>query len=100
MVLAIHPLVDLTHKWRSVCQDPNSTAQLAAVILRYIRSHPDACDTLQGVTEWWLARQRYEDTRTGVAAALEFLLEQGQAEAAQGADGRVVYRARKAEDDG
>lgn len=76
-----------------VCEDPNSTSEVAAVILRYITSHPDACDTLQGVSDWWLARQRYEDTRTKVAAALEFLLEHGQVEALQGVDGRVVYRA-------
>ena len=80
-------------EWADVCQDPNSTASLAAVIHRYIRSHPDACDTLQGVSDWWLARQRYEDTRTKVAAALELLLAQGRAEASRGPDGQVVYRA-------
>lgn len=76
-----------------MCQPTESTADLAAVILRYITSHPDACDTLQGVSEWWLARQRYDDTRARVAEALQFLLEGGQAEALVGADGRIVYRA-------
>jgi hypothetical protein len=76
-----------------VCKDPCSTADLAAVIRRYLGSHPDACDTLQGVSDWWLARQRYEDTRTQVAAALEMLLERGEAEASLGADGHIVYRA-------
>jgi hypothetical protein len=77
-----------------VCQDLDSTAQLAGVILRYITSHPDACDTLQGVSKWWVARQRYEDSRTRVAAALELLLEQRQIESSIGADGQVVYRAK------
>jgi hypothetical protein len=76
-----------------VCNDPNSTADLAAVILRYLASHPKACDTLEGVSEWWLARQRYEDTRIHVAAALELLLARGEAQASVGADGHTLYRA-------
>lgn len=76
-----------------MCQQSNSTGDLAAVILRYISAHPDACDTLQGVSEWWLARQRYEDTRQRVAAALALLLQEGKAEACLGADGHVLYRA-------
>lgn len=91
MVLATHALSihgEVTH----VYQDSNATSELAAVILRYIGSRPDACDTLEGVSEWWLARQRYEDSYSSVAAALELLIERGQAEAIRSADGRVVYR--------
>lgn len=80
-------------KATGVYQDSNATSDLAAVILRYISSRPNACDTLEGVTDWWLARQRYEDSYTGVAAALKLLLERGQAEAIPAADGHVVYRA-------
>jgi hypothetical protein len=76
-----------------VCQQPTSTGAIAAAILRYIKAHPDACDTLQGVSEWWLARQRYDDTRRRVRAALQLLLDKGKAEAIPGADGHTVYRA-------
>lgn len=84
-----------------VYQDSNATSDLAAVILRYISSRPNACDTLEGVTDWWLARQRYEDSYTGVAAALKLLIERGQAEAILAADGHVIYRAvERASDSG
>lgn len=92
MVFANHALPILgeaTH----VYQDSNATSDLAAVILRYISSRPDACDTLEGVSEWWLARQRYEDSYAGVATALDLLIDRGLAEATRFADGRVVYRA-------
>ena len=80
-------------KATGVYQDSNATSDLAAVILRYISSRPNACDTLEGVRDWWLARQRYEDSSSGVAAALRLLIERGQAEAIAAADGHVVYRA-------
>jgi len=45
------------------------------------------------VSDWWLARQRYDDTRRRVLAALQLLLDQGKAEAVPGADGHMLYRA-------
>ena len=92
MVLATYAL-SILGEVTPVYQDSNTTSELAAVILRYIGSRPDACDTLEGVSEWWLARQRYEDSYSTVAAALALLIERGQAEATRSADGRVVYRA-------
>lgn len=92
MVLASLAL-SILGKATGVYQDSNATSDLAAVILRYISSRPNACDTLEGVTDWWLARQRYEDSYTGVAAALKLLIERGQAEAIPAADGHVIYRA-------
>lgn len=75
-----------------VYQVSNATSDLAAVILRYISTRPDAGDTLEGVRDWWLARQRYEDSYSDVAAALRLLIERGQAEAVPSADGHVIYR--------
>ena len=92
MVLACLTL-SIHGKATGVYQDSNATSDLAAVILRYVSSRPNACDTLEGVRDWWLARQRYEDSSRSVAAALRLLIERGQAEAVPAADGHVIYRA-------
>lgn len=74
-------------------KDTNEEAEVAAAILRYITSHPEACDALEGVTDWWLARQHYEDSHVRVAAALELLISRGQIETVEAAGGRLIYRA-------
>lgn len=51
--------------------------QLADDILQYLSKHPDAADTLEGVVNWWLLRQRYENAMAMVSQALELLVKQG-----------------------
>jgi len=59
---------------------------------RYMRSHPGAVDTLEGVAKWWLARQRYEDALETVADAMAVLVERGRVEQTTLPDGRAIYR--------
>jgi hypothetical protein len=76
----------------------SNSSQIADVmetILRYITAHPDACDSLEGISDWWLARQRRDDARSEVAAAVEQLVARGQIEASTGIDGLTVYRAAR-----
>lgn len=73
-----------------------SSADLAEMILRYVSSHPGACDSLEGICDWWLVRQQRDDLRIGVAAALVGLVADGQIEASTGVDGHTVYRAMPA----
>src|SRR5439155_104372 len=65
---------------------------LAEVILRYVESCPDAADTLDGICEWWIPRQRYVDAKADVLAALEFLESRGQIHTRTSTDGQVLYR--------
>ena len=46
-------------------------------IAAYLDSHPDAADSAEGILTWWLARQRYAQTKRNVEQALEYLTEQG-----------------------
>ena len=46
-------------------------------ILNYLFKHPDASDTLEGITEWWLLNQRISCEMKRVKAALSKLVEQG-----------------------
>ena len=72
----------------------DSVDDLAETILRYVASCPDACDTVDGIFEWWVPRQRYVDAKSDVLAALELLKARGQIDMRTGADGQALYRAR------
>lgn len=74
------------------------TSELAAEIASYLRNHPDAADTVEGVAQWWLARQRYESALPRVEQALEHLVATGQATRRRTADGTVLYGCREAWD--
>lgn len=48
---------------------------LAETIKQYLFKHPHAADTLQGVMNWWLLRERYEIAIDLVQEALEVLIQ-------------------------
>ncbi len=73
----------------------NTINELAETILRYVASRPDARDTLDGICDWWIPRQRYIDAKNEVLAALKLLSVRGQIESRSGADGQTLYRARQ-----
>ena len=61
--------------------DPETEAvaarELAAVIRRYLQSHPNAADTKEGVARWWLSVQRHKDAVEAVDKALRILILEG-----------------------
>jgi hypothetical protein len=65
-------------------------------ILSYLSANPDAQDTLRGIVEWWLLKQRILETTTEVEAAVSNLVANGKLSAQRGLDGQVRYHlARK-----
>jgi len=50
---------------------------LAEKILRYLQAHPNASDTLLGIMEWWLLKQRIEIAANDVQKALDQLVVRG-----------------------
>ena len=67
---------------------------LADLIKRYVTSHPEACDTVEGVREWWIPMQRHFDQLRDVQAALELLQADGHIHSRTGPDGRSRYAAK------
>ena len=59
-------------------RDPDDVDALAAEILRYLDRHPGAADTSAGIAEWWIRRQRIDETRERVQTALDRLVAQGR----------------------
>jgi hypothetical protein len=65
---------------------------LAMQILRYLSTHKDAQDTVEGIAEWWLLEQRIRHVISEVKQALSELVAQGMIVERAGRDGRVHYR--------
>ena len=64
---------------------------VAAAILGYLEEHPHGMDTLEGIAEWWIARQRVRANVAAVARVLERLTEGGAVEVVS-ANGHRLYR--------
>ena len=51
--------------------------QLAEAIMDYMNEHPQAMDTLEGIAEWWIMRQRVRVDVEALARVLNHLTDQG-----------------------
>jgi len=49
--------------------------ELADIVLGYLAEHPDASDTLEGIAEWWIMRQRTRVEVTTLVKVLRYLAE-------------------------
>ena len=70
----------------------NSVNPIAEDIARYLREHPDAADSLEGIRQWWLPRVRLEEASAQIERALEELLERGLVVRQIMPDGTILYR--------
>ena len=70
---------------------PKLIEDAAATIMRYLEKHPESADTVEGVADWWLARQRVADTLDLVNQALEQLAEEGLVRKQEISNGRYMY---------
>ncbi len=65
---------------------------ISLAIQRYIFSHPNAADTLEGITKWWLTRQRYEEGQENVQQALNLLVDRKRLTKIKNLDGKCIYK--------
>jgi hypothetical protein len=65
---------------------------IAEEIARYLRAHPEAADSFEGIRRWWLPRVRFEETTAQIERALDELLERGIVVREVMPDGRILYR--------
>lgn len=71
--------------------DEGATDYVAREIERYLAEHPQAADTLEGVLDWWIWRQRLQVGGEQVRQALERLVAEGKVDCSTGPDGRMVF---------
>ena len=60
-------------------KEPEDTKikSVAKEIEEYFDTHPDAGDTLEGIADWWVSRQRLRDEKSLIRAALAHLVTEG-----------------------
>jgi Fe2+ or Zn2+ uptake regulation protein len=79
-----------------VAQQINTkVSNTAEAIERYLSARPQAAETVEGITRWWLVRQQYEDSLELVQDALDLLVERGEVEKLSLSGGHPIYRKTK-----
>lgn len=73
----------------------NNKEILSQKILNYLKKHPQAGDTLEGIATWWLAQQRIEEIVDEVAEALDILIKKGSIQALESQSGVTIYKVKK-----
>ncbi|HEX5604760.1 MAG TPA: hypothetical protein VFX63_19500 [Pyrinomonadaceae bacterium] len=71
--------------------------KMAREIMAYLRENPYAGDSVEGISKWWLMRQRITETLEAVQQVLEHLRSTGFLYERRMANGRKVYFAAQAE---
>ena len=65
--------------------------KLALQILRYLREHPEAQDTVEGIMVWWVSERAIKNWLPQVRKSLAALVARGYLEK-RTTDGRIFYR--------
>ncbi|HYP30149.1 MAG TPA: hypothetical protein VE262_25815 [Blastocatellia bacterium] len=68
-------------------------------ILAYLAENPDAEDSLEGITEWWILQQNIRVESRRVSTALKQLLEKELISEVAGLDNRTYYRINRSKYD-
>ena len=73
--------------------DDEEIGPLANALRAYLAEHPQATDTLNGVCQWWIPRDKAYSPDT-VMRAIQMLVHLEEVEQRPGSDGRIMYRKR------
>lgn len=71
---------------------PSDPSVLCQGILQYLRAHPEAADSLDGIAAWWLPRSNHPPTFEAVQEALALLVAERRIACLHLADGRTLYQ--------
>ena len=72
-------------------RDEAEVKRVASEIKRYLNAHPEGADTVEGITKWWLPRQRLEESALLVRQALDDLVAQAFIERKENPGGGHLY---------
>lgn len=70
--------------------DSDAVNTILIELSRYMRLNPLACDTIEGITAWWLNAPDAKEA--DVLQALDLLQRGGLLQSHRAADGRIRYR--------
>ncbi len=70
----------------------NSKEDIAIMILNYLRKNPDAGDTLEGISKWWLNREMIESSVDDVSGVIEKLIKEGKIQRQVTSEKKAIYK--------
>jgi hypothetical protein len=62
-------------------------------LLSYLARRPEACDTIEGIINWWLYDQRQAIGRETIMAVVDRLVAKGALHEQRGPGGEILYAA-------
>jgi Fe2+ or Zn2+ uptake regulation protein len=65
------------------------------MILAYLEQNPDAADTIEGITKFWMQRENADITIAKVSRTLARLVRKGRIKAFQSLDGTLFFKLKK-----
>ena len=73
--------------------DSQDESKIAKEILRYLESHPQAADTLEGIEAWWSSsnRSRIKPQTSVIKSVVERLVKDGKLTQRKAQNGRTYY---------
>jgi hypothetical protein len=83
-----------------MADDDQKVKMIAEEITRYLLGRPEAADTFDGITRWWLARIRIEDASAQVQKALDLLVAGNVIVRTLLPDGNAIYRSARRTEEG
>jgi hypothetical protein len=72
-------------------KDESRLREVEIAVLAYLKKHPEAADTLDGIVSWWLPQQRYETDRERIERVLSELVTHGKLRCEHLPGGAVLY---------
>jgi hypothetical protein len=73
----------------------NEKELLSQRIISYLKKHPEAGDTLEGIVTWWLEQERIDRVVDDVADVLRNLEKKGTVLAHRTQTGTTIYKIKK-----
>ena len=70
----------------------NKEERISELILNYLRKNPDAGDTVEGISNWWLEIERIDYTIESVKDALKVLIQNGTVKEHKSREGTTIYK--------
>ena len=71
--------------------DDEAIARAAKEIASYLSGRGQVAETIDGITHWWILRQRLYEERQCVERAVEYLCDEGLIEKRTLGDGSILY---------
>lgn len=75
--------------------DQRDKSRIAQEVLNYLARHPEAQDTLEGISEWWLLEEKIKRRTSEIREVVADLVRHGLLVEYAGRDARAHYRLKR-----